>query len=74
MITTMWQLDVRVYQHYNRRLHQLHSYHGTADELPRDEQRIEDTRRAMDRHFVEMCVYQLDRAHKAVLETRAKNP
>jgi len=73
-MTTLWTLDVRAYQHYNRRLRQLHSYRGTADELPGDEQRIEDTRRAMDRHFVEMCVYQLNRAHEAVCEIAHETP
>lgn len=72
VMATMWQLDVQVYQLYNRRLQQLKSYRGTPDELTGDDQRIAETRRRMDRHFVEMCLYQLDRAHDEVAKYDSK--
>ena len=63
---TLFLADLKVLTLYNRRVHQLKSYHGTPDELPGDDQRLQDARDRANAHLAEMIVYQLERAHDAV--------
>ena len=61
-MTTMWNIDVRLYSHLLRRLRQLQSYQGTPEELPGDDEKIEQQKRIVDAHFVDMVFHQCNMA------------
>ena len=62
-MTTMWQVDVHLYQFLNQEVQRHKSYRGTSEALPGDEQRIRALCEKLDRHFFVMCLDRLDRAH-----------